>query len=138
MTNIEFSTKLSPYEEELMGVFWNNPEPMTKNQILDCSNECNWSKKYIHLLLNSLLEKCLIRVVGHVKQDKARARLFQATVDRHTYETKKFRAHFEPMRQGSIEAIMCAFADTRDERSPEFVSRLDAWLKEYRESNGFE
>lgn len=58
---------LTKSEEEIMNLLWEVGEPLASSEIVSKSVNRTWRKSYINLLINSLLNKQMIEVVG-VKQ----------------------------------------------------------------------
>ncbi len=81
---------LTKSEFEIMELLWQEDKPMTSSQIIELSEDRTWKKSYVHLLINSLLEKDMIEVVGFVKTTKNYARTFQAKVSKEEYTVTQF------------------------------------------------
>ncbi len=63
-------------EMEMMEILWRTDEPLTKTEIVDASPARTWKASYIHRMLNSLLEKKIVRVVGTMLTGNTYSRLF--------------------------------------------------------------
>ena len=61
---------LTKSEEEILDLLWTENRPMTSTEIVNLSVNRTWKKSYIHLLINSLLKKEVIKVEGFVKTTK--------------------------------------------------------------------
>lgn len=79
---------LSKSEREIMELMWSQDEPLTSTQIIDMSVNRSWKKSYIHLLINSLIDKGFVEIVGFVKTTKNYARTFKAAITKQDYFLK--------------------------------------------------
>lgn len=66
----ELINMLTKSEEEILDLLWTENRPMTSTEIVNLSVNRTWKKSYIHLLINSLLKKEVIKVEGFVKTTK--------------------------------------------------------------------
>lgn len=76
---------LTKSEREIMDVLWNAGEPLSRCDFLERSEAKTWKDSSVHILLNSLLRKGLIREAGLVKRSKTFARTFLPTMSREAY-----------------------------------------------------
>ncbi len=73
---------LTKSEEEIMNLLWEVGEPLASSEIVSKSVNRTWRKSYINLLINSLLNKQMIEVVGVKQMTKNYARTFQPTMSK--------------------------------------------------------
>ena len=69
----ELINMLTKSEEEILDLLWTENRPMTSTEIVNLSVNRTWKKSYIHLLINSLLKKEVIKVESlerHGKQPR--------------------------------------------------------------------
>ena len=83
-------TMLTKSEVEIMEVLWKEGKPLTSSDIISLSDNRTWKKSYVHLLLNSLLSKDMIEVVGFVKTTKNYARTFDVKISKEEYSVEQF------------------------------------------------
>lgn len=78
---------LSKKEQELMDIFWEAEEPLSRAEILERAEQrqCSWKPNSIHILLNALLEKKAIDVAGYYLNSRKLGRTFQAGVTPQEY-----------------------------------------------------
>ncbi len=81
---------LTKSELEIMELLWEQDEPLTSSQIIEMSVNRSWKKSYVHLLINSLIEKEMIEVSGFVKTTKNYARTFSAKLTKEEYTIAQF------------------------------------------------
>lgn len=79
---------LTKSEEEIMYLLWEVGTPLTSSEIVKMSVDRSWKKSYINLLVNSLLKKGLIQVVGVKQMTKNYARTFEPTMTRNAFSIK--------------------------------------------------
>lgn len=80
---------LTKSEEEIMYLLWSVNEPLTSSEIVARSVDKSWKKSYINLLINSLLKKDMIKVVGVKQMTKNYARTFVPTLTKDAYAIKE-------------------------------------------------
>lgn len=80
---------LTKSEEEIMNLLWEVGEPLASSEIVSKSVNRTWRKSYINLLINSLLNKQMIEVVGVKQMTKNYARTFQPTMSKCAYSVKR-------------------------------------------------
>lgn len=76
---------LTKSEREIMELLWQVNTPLTATEIVSLSPKKTWKTSYIHLLLNSLLKKEMIKVSGIKQTTKNFARTFEAALTREEY-----------------------------------------------------
>lgn len=118
---------LTKSELEVMNVLWQAGRPLTKSEILAMSENKTWRDSYIHIMLNSLLEKKAIAEAGRVRTGKTFGRLFSPKISCEEYYAKNVFA-------GKKERLPMLFsALVRCEGiSPELIDQLELMLKERR------
>lgn len=77
--------KLTNSELAVMEVLWQAEKELSSHEIIEKSKDAGWKKSYIHIMLNSLLEKGMIVVVGFVKRTKNYARTFKPKISKPEY-----------------------------------------------------
>lgn len=111
---------LTKSELEVMQVLWQSDEELSSSEIIAKSAEAgaHWQKSYIHLLINSLLDKGMIEIVGFIKNAKNYSRTFKAKLSKAEYIT---------MRLGDE----CGYKDCIDTivNQTDTVSELDEYLR---------
>lgn len=117
---------LTKSELEIMELMWKAEEPLTSSQIIDLSNNRSWKKSYVHLLLNSLVEKGMIEIVGFVKTTKNYARTFKAKVAKEEYTVGRFTS-MQSYEQEDIPAIVSALVQRTEDTS--LIDRLDEMIE---------
>lgn len=76
---------LTKSEREIMELLWQVNTPLTATEIVSLSPKKTWKTSCIHLLLNSLLKKEMIKVSGIKQTTKNFARTFEAALTREEY-----------------------------------------------------
>lgn len=76
---------LTKSERQIMELLWKVDTPLTATEIVNLSIERSWKSSYIHLLLNSLIKKRMIEVIGMKQTTKNFARTFQARLSKEEY-----------------------------------------------------
>ena len=109
--------ELTKSEMEIMDVFWEAEEPLSRSDLLERSEEKSWKDSSVHILLNGLLHKKVIREAGTVKRSKTYGRTFEPTLTREEYFAATVFSHRKkPQIVGLIRALLRREDITADER----------------------
>lgn len=84
---------LTKSEAQIMDVLWCTNKPLSKTDILSLAKGKTWKDVSIHVLINGLLQKGLIKEAGIVHRSKNYARTFVPTVTREEYLAKTIFGH---------------------------------------------
>lgn len=107
--------ELTKSEMEIMDVFWESEEPLSRSDLLERSTHKTWKDSSVHILLNGMLQKGVIKEAGFVKRSKTYGRTFVATLTREEYYAETAFSHRnKPNVVGLIAALW-----SRKDISPE-------------------
>ena len=121
---------LTKSEHEIMSLLWHVDKPLTASEIIELSSDRTWKDSYIHLLINSLLEKGMIRAEGFAKTTKNYARTFIAAVSQEEYAVRQISGK-NGLNPDSVVSIVSALIDQAAEPLP-LLEALTAMLEEKR------
>lgn len=76
---------LLPNELEIMELLWSKDRPLSRGEIINSLPYKSWKSSTIHLLLNDLLKKGMIKVDNFKKTGKNYGRTFSVVVTREEY-----------------------------------------------------
>jgi len=117
--------ELTRSEMEIMDVLWEAGEPLSRSDLLSHSGEKTWKDSSVHILLNSMLQKNLIREAGFVKRGKTYGRTFLPTMTREEYFAATVYSHrYKPQLVGLVGALL-----KQVQVSPAEMEQLRALLK---------
>ena len=121
---------LTKSEKEIMGLLWNTDRPLTATEIVNLTPERTWKKSYIHLLINSLIEKQLIRSESLVRTGRNFGRAFVATMSEEEFLIHQITTgpNFSP---NSIPFLVSALLSATD--NLELIQELENILQEKKE-----
>ena len=124
---------LTKSEEEIMYLLWDLDEPLTSSEIVKKAVNKTWKKSYINLLINSLLKKDMIKVVGVKQMTKNYARTFVPTMTNDAYAIKQIsdRPNFA---DSDIPTLFSELIEKTE--SSDVFDELEALLKKRREELG--
>lgn len=117
---------LTKSELEVMNVIWGAGRPLSRNDIIELSENKTWKESSIHILLNGLLKKEAIKEDGFTRCGKTFGRLFSANISREDYYAVEV---FPAGGKESIPALLSALI-RRDDLDVELVNELEAILEE--------
>ncbi len=118
---------LTRSEVEIMEVLWKEGKPLTSSDIINLSENRTWKKSYVHLLLNSLLSKDMIEVVGFVKTTKNYARTFDVKISKEEYSVNQF-TNMQSFKETDIPKIVAALIDKTD--NDEIFKELEEMIEQ--------
>ena len=104
---------LTKSELEIMELMWKEDKPLTSTEIIELSTDRSWKKSYVHLLINSLLEKEMIEVAGFVKTTENYARTFKVRVSKEEYSINQFTT-MQSFDENDIPKIVSALIEKID------------------------
>ncbi len=85
--------ELTKSEMEIMDVLWTARMPLSRSDILEQSTEKSWKDSSVHILLNGMLQKGIIREAGVVKRSRTYGRTFAPTMTREEYFAQTIFCH---------------------------------------------
>ncbi len=108
--------ELTRSEMEIMDVFWEAQGPLSRSDLLVCSQDKSWKDSSVHILLNGMLQKGVISEAGLVKRSKTYSRTFLPTLSREQYFARTvFSRKIKPDVVGLIEQILISEDVTPDQ-----------------------
>ena len=85
--------ELTKSEMQIMDVLWAAVAPLSRSDLLERSEQKSWKDSSVHILLNGLLQKGVIREAGFVKRSKTYGRTFEPTLTREEYFATTIYSH---------------------------------------------
>ena len=114
--------ELTKSEMQIMDVLWEVGAPLSRADLLERSEEKTWKDSSVHILLNGMLAKGIIREAGFVKRGKTYGRLFLPTMSREEYfATTVFSHAHKPQIVGLVEALL-----RREDITPQEMAEIKA------------
>lgn len=118
--------ELTKSEMEIMDVFWAADGPLSRSDLLIQSEHKSWKDSSIHILLNGMLVKGVIREAGFVKRSKTYGRTFAPTLSREEYfASVVFSYRHKPNIVELIQALV-----SREDITPEEMEQIKAIVAE--------
>ena len=117
--------ELTKSEMQIMDVLWEAKTPMSRADLLEHSQEKTWKDSSVHILLNGLLHKGIIREAGFVKRSKTYGRTFVPTLTREQYfATTIFSHRYKPEIVGLFKALL-----KRDDITMNQLEQIEALIQ---------
>lgn len=76
-------------EVEVLQILWKSEMPLTSSEIIEQATDKSWQDRSIHSILNNLLDKKEVKVVGKIPAGKNHARQFAPAVTEEEYLAKQ-------------------------------------------------
>ena len=73
---------LTKSERQIMEIIWHADHPMAQGEVVAA---CKWISRSIFSMLNSLMEKGLLKATGYERSGKTYARTFEAAMSQAEY-----------------------------------------------------
>ena len=119
--------ELTRSELEIMDVLWAAEQPLSRSDLLENTQNKSWKDSSVHILLNGMLQKGVIREAGFVKRSKTYGRTFEPTLTREEYYAATiFSRKFKPSVPGLIDAVLRREKITEEEllQIKQIISKL--------------
>lgn len=111
-------------EMEILSTLWKAGMPLSRGDILEMSTDKTWKDNSVHILLNSMLKKGVIREDGFIRCGRVWGRLYAPVFTVEEYYAEQFRKLAKP----SLVNLMTILVD-REIVSPAEIERLQAGLR---------
>ena len=76
---------LTKSEQQIMEIFWQADHPMAQTEVVTTCVDRKWKERSIFSMLNSLMEKGVLKEVGFVRSGKTYARTFEPAMTQAEY-----------------------------------------------------
>ncbi len=113
-----------------MNLLWNIDRPLTATEIVNLTPERTWKKSYIHLLVNSLIRKQLIKSETLVRTGRNFGRAFVATMTEEEFTIHQITSG-QNFSQKSVPSLFSALLFSVDD--PSVLEELELILKNKKE-----
>lgn len=80
-----YQVHLTKSEQQIMEIFWQADHAMAQTEVVSTCVERKWKERSIFSMLNSLMEKGVLREVGFVRSGKTYARTFEPAMSHAEY-----------------------------------------------------
>lgn len=112
--------ELTKSELQIMDVLWQDGGALSRSDFLERGQEKSWKDSSVHILLNGLLNKGVIREVGTVRRSKTYSRTFLPTMTREEYYAAVIYSHrYKPEITALVEALL-----KREDITPEQLTKI--------------
>ena len=82
---------LSPNEFKIMQLLWKEDRPLSRPEIIELTPERDWNPNSIHLILNNMIEKGVIRVDGMTRCGRGYGRTYAVCMSNLDYAVNLLR-----------------------------------------------
>lgn len=119
---------LSPNEFKIMQLLWKEERPLSRPEIIEMIPERDWNPNSIHLILNNMIEKGVIRVDGMTRCGRGYGRTYAATVNNLEYAVMLLKEATQEMNDD--QRVLGVLPLLMDGVSPEARAQLKELLLE--------
>ena len=117
---------LTKSEQQIMGIFWKADHPMAQTEVVSTCVDRKWKERSIFSMLNSLMEKGVLKESGFVRSGKTYARTFEPAMSHAEYLAVLIAAQLPVNEYPALLQALLRHADV----TPELQKELRAVLRE--------
>lgn len=99
-SEVNMLVKLTDNELSIMKAMWREEKPFTRSDMLNLIENRPWKENSIHGLINSLLEKGVIKVDGIVETGKTFGRTYVPMISEEEYDLMQLELTLNGMNSG--------------------------------------
>lgn len=124
---------LTKKEYQIMKVLWNSDKPLLVSDILSMTD--NIAENSVHPMINSLIKKGYIKVVGSMKVSKTNSRLYIANITVDEYAAIELNEIFDSTgKSPDISNLLMYFSKHRKKKQNEnFINQLQEFIDNYKQ-----
>ena len=122
--------RLTKSELEIMEVLWQENRPLSRSFIISHAPHRSWKDSSIHILLNSMLDKGAIKIVGFEQTGRRIARTFLPTLTPDEYYVMQIKSRSIYTRESLPNLVSALIADDVDD---ELLDKLIAVIQQRKE-----
>lgn len=127
-------THLTSKEYEVMKVLWNSDSPLLISDILSLTQTV--SENSIHHMINSLLKKGFVEVVGNVKVVKTPSRLYRPAITVAEYAALQSNEIFKTTNSRfDFKNFLLCLAKQNKNKNNDLVTELEDFIEDYKNQN---
>lgn len=123
--------RLTKSELEIMEVLWSENRPLSRSFIIGHAPHRSWKDSSIHILLNSMLDKGAIEIVGFEQTGRRIARTFSPTLTADEYYVMQIKSSSCYTSDNLPHLLSALISD--DDISDDLLDKLCAVIEERRE-----
>ena len=123
--------RLTKSELEIMEVLWQEGRPLSRGFIISHAPHRSWKDSSIHILLNSMLDKGAIKIVGFEQTGRRIARTFLPTLTPDEYYVMQIKSRSIYTRETLPNLVSALIAD--DDVDDALLDQLAAVIEQRRE-----
>lgn len=125
---------LTEKEYEVLQILWQNPKPMLASDIM--AEISNASHNSVHHILNKLMGKGLVKVVGNVKVVKSQSRLYAPAMSVAEYIAVQSGEIFKSTTKNfDLKNFLLCLTKKNKNKNDEIISEIKSFIEEYEREN---
>ncbi len=108
---------LTNSELEIMETMWKMNRPLSRSEIIELTPNRTWKKSSIHILINKMLEKEVIKVDGFVRTNKNYGRTYAPLITKDDYIVSTFdkiKTSYFDSKSSAVTSIFAALIQDKD------------------------
>lgn len=127
-------THLTSKEYEIMQVLWNSDKPLLMSEITKLTKSV--SVNSMHPMINHLIDKGLVKVVGNIKVVKVPSRLYAPAISAEDFSAMQSSYMFKNLnKKFDLRNFLLCFTKRYKMNEDEIVNELEKFIEDYKKSN---
>ncbi len=124
---------LTNKEYQIMKILWNSEKPLLVSDILAKAE--NIAENSLHPMINSLIKKNYIKIVGNVKVSKTNSRLYAANISIDEYAAKQLNEIFDSANKTpDISNVLMYFSKhNKKKKNENLINELQKFIDDYKQ-----
>lgn len=117
---------VSSNEYKIMQLLWNEGRPLSRAEILKGTEGRNWNPASIHLILNSMISKGVIRITD---EEKKYGRTYEASYSREEYITQGLQELLpDCMEEDLLNTVLDAYVLKNGKPSKKVLANIQKYV----------
>ncbi len=127
---------LTNKEYQIMKILWNSEKPLLVSDILAKTE--NVAENSLHPMINSLIKKNYIKIVGNLKVSKTNSRLYAANITIDEYAAKQLNEIFDSANKTpNISNVLMYFSKhNKKKKNENLINELQKFIDDYKQDIG--
>lgn len=119
---------LTSKEFEIMKIFWKLDKPLTASEVENFSEVKTWSLNSLYPLLNNLLKKGFLQVVGNVRSVKAPTRIFSYKISALDYSNMQLLSIFDTSNKKLDLNNLLSYFNNNYNKDEDIIKDIEEWV----------
>ena len=132
---VKKASHLTAREYEIMKILWNSEKPMIISDILALTQTV--AKNSLHPMINNLMKRKYIKVVGNIKVAKTYCRMYAPAITVDEYAAQQLNDLFSDTNKSFDVASFLSYLTKRGRKKTDdvFINEMEKFIESYKNEN---